>query len=725
MTASLTARLLATFLDELDEQVKAMNAELLALEHGPAEGAQVRPLFRIAHTLKGAARAAGVTAVEGACHELETRLASARSGVDPLKPHEVARLFTIADAFSDASRRLRSGTTLEGSPVARLAVELRRDAPRDAPERAAAEHAPVPVTPLPPRPPATTPTGMPASDAVIRVPAAQLDALMASLGELQGTNGHSAGLAADAELLRAGLEAWMSDVRRGGHGALPDAEFRRLQGIARGLTRLSERVVRDARARSLASRTVTDRARQLRMRPFADITDALPRAVRDVANALEKDVRLELHGLATEADRAVLDALREALLHLVRNAVDHGIELPGERQLRGKPMQGTVEVRAAVRGDRLQVTVRDDGAGIDTTALRLELTRAGRVVPRDDRQLSRGLLEGGISTRGEVTAISGRGVGLDLVRAAAERVNGTLDVSWEPGSGTTFVLECPISLARIRAVLVRIGDATMLVPTIHVIRILRVSREQVRRVGGRDVLPDGESSASPMVVVPMARLLGPPYPDIPPRAMMVVLVVQSAGSRVALAVDDVLGEEEMIARPIPPGFPISPHVAGAATPEAGRVALVVNVPSLVAQGVGYQGTGDLSGPDGNGAACPRRVLVVDDSITTLTLEQGVLEAAGFEVRTARDGAEAWGLLETHEVDLVVSDVDMPRMDGFTLCEAIRASPRLASLPVVLVTAEEAPESRARGLAAGADAYLGKSSLDHVTLLDVVRQLVGA
>lgn len=724
MTASLTARLLATFLDELDEQVRAMNAELLALEHGPAEGAQLRPLFRMAHTLKGAARAAGVTAIEAACHELETRLASARSGADPLNPHEIARMFTVADAFSDASRRLRSGTTLEGSPVARLIGELRRDGPPDAPEPVTPQRPPEPAAALPPPPPAVTPTGTPASDAVIRVPTAQLDALMASLGDLESANGHSVGLAEDAERLRAGLDAWMSELRRGAPGALPDAELRRLQGIARDLARLSERVVREARARTLASRTVTDRARQLRMRPFADITDALPRAVRDVANALSKNVRLELQGLGMEADRAVLDALREPLLHLVRNAVDHGIEPPGERRLKGKPPQGTVEVGAAVRGDRLRVTVRDDGAGIDTTALRLELTRAGRVAPRDDRQLSRSLLEGGISTRGEVTAISGRGVGLDLVRAAAERVNGTLDLHWEPGSGTTFVLECPISLARMRAVLVRLGDATMLVPTIHVIRILRASREQVRRVGGRDVLPDGETT-SPMVVVPMARLLGPPYPDLPPRAMMVVLVVQSAGSRVGLVVDAVLGEDEMIVRSIPPGFPISSHVAGAATPEAGRVALVINVPSLVAQGVGHQGAGNLSGPDGNGASRPRRVLVVDDSITTLTLEQGVLEAAGFEVRTARDGAEAWALLERHEVDLVVTDGDMPRMDGFTLCEAIRGSPRLASLPVVLVTAEEAPESRARGLAAGADAYLGKSSLDHVTLLDVVRQLVGA
>jgi two-component system chemotaxis sensor kinase CheA len=568
----------------------------------------------------------------------------------------------------------------------------------------------------------------------VRVPAAGLDRLLASAGELTVASSRLETRAPELEVLRDSAAGLAREWQRLAHhvsaalertGARPEVagavaglgdELRRLAGAAEQAAAASRD---DARRVTRAAAEVSDRAHRLRMRPFADACDALPRVVRDVARSAGKRARLEVRGGRVDADRAVIDALREILLHLVRNAVDHGIRAPEVRARAGKAEEGRVVVAAALRGDRLQVTVSDDGAGLNEAAVRGQLARRGLPVPDSPAALGRALFEAGFSTRDQADAISGRGVGLDAVRDAVARIRGSVEVTWEAGRGTTFHLECPVSLASVRVLLAEVDGQLLALPTAAVEHLERVQPERLRQAEGRPVLV-GEGA--PVPVVSLARVLGPPFAERPAERAAVAVRLAAGERRLAVVVDGLLAEQEVVVRPLERIRVPLRHVSGAALLAGGDVALVLDPAALLATGLAPGAGITLAGAPAQPAR--RRVLVVDDSVTTRTLEQSILEAAGCEVLTAVDGAEAWERLQDEPCDLVVSDVEMPRMDGFALCRAIRESRRFRTLPVVLVTALEHEEDRARGLEAGADAYLVKSSFDQQELLDTIRELVG-
>ena len=720
----LAARLLTTFLAELDEQVRTLNADLLALEANPADAERLKSVFRVAHTLKGAARAAAIAPVEQACHALEALLAEARDGRIRLGPQEFSLLFSAVDALGNAGKHLTTGRELAGFPLNAIRDRLKR--------RASGEREPALPGPSPP----SAPSPLQRGDGQVRVEAEKLDALLAATGQLLITGSRVASRPAELQALHdaaaRSVTEWSRSSRRlrlalersGATSDLTQAVGRMeesLRHLLRDAGRLAGDTRADARGLSQATDEVADRARRLRMRPFAEACEALPRVVRDVASTAGKEAELEVLGGEVEVDRAVLGGLQEALLHLVRNAVDHGIELPGERARTGKPKQGRVAVAAALRGDRLVVTIADDGVGLNVAAIRTVLERRGLTVPADERELVRTLFEGGLSTRGQVTAISGRGVGLDVAREAVSRIRGSIEVQWVPGHGTTFTLECPPSLATIRAVMVALGPQTLAVPTAHVERLLRVRPDDIRHAEGHDVIATPEAAVR---LVALARLV-PPLVERPVAGPIPVLLLRAGERRLAVAVDELLAEQEIVLRPLARGPQPLPHVAGAAILGMGRVALVLNPAAIIGLGLGMGvGPGITVAAPKAVALAKRRILVVDDSITTRTLEQSVLEAAAYDVLTAVDGADAWRMLQEHGCDLVVSDIEMPRMDGFALCEAIRGSKRFKELPVVLVTALETPQHRERGLEVGADAYIGKSSFDQQNLLDTISQLIG-
>ncbi len=724
------ARLLATFIGELEEQVRVMNADLLALETEPTDAERLKSLFRVAHTLKGAARAAGVPPIEQTCHTLEALLAQARDGKQRLTVDDFALLFLAADALGDAGQRLRAGRDLEGSSLAALRARLKRREEK-APSRTAAR--PELVT----RPSAASPPPQQErAEGQVRVEPEKLDALLAASGQLTVAGGSVTGR-------RAALEAWhqfadrcATDWTRTDHrirlalerSGAPPALLQAVSGMRENLRRLAHdagglaaEAASDARALSQATDEVAARVRQLRMRPFAEAYEALPRVVRDVATSAGKEVDLEMLDGAVEVDRVVLDGLRETLTQLVRNAVDHGIESPDQRERSGKPRRGKLSLSAALRGDRVSVTLSDDGAGLDLAAIRAQLQRRGLPIPPDERELVRALFEGGFSTRAEATTISGRGVGLDIARAAVERIRGTVEVTSEPGRGTSFTIECPPTLATIRALLVRVGPQVIAIPTTSVERLIRVRPEQIKHAEGRDVVVTEEA---PVPLVPLGRLL-PPLVERPPAGPLSVILLSAGGRRLAVAVDELVAEQQVVLRPLKTGRRPLPYVSGAAIIGMGRVALVLNPTSVITAGLAPGTTlGSAVAPATPAREARRRILVVDDSITTRALEQSILESAGYDVVTAVDGADGWKVLQENGCDLVVSDIEMPRMDGFALCLAIRASKRFKEVPVVLVTALETPEHRARGLDVGADAYIGKSSFDQKNLLDTIRQLVG-
>jgi len=739
------------FVDELGELVGQANECLLALERAPGDAEQLRTLFRIMHTLKGAARSAGVAAVEEHCHRLEALLASARDAGRALTTDEIEMLFGGVDALSSAGAALRRGES-----VGRIAVHgfsgragrgglLPAEVEQVAGPVPIARRAPAPVdarsapraSPAPAPSPVPAPAQPHALEASLRVGpervdelfgisnrllifAAQSEASPAIVGQLEASVTRASAawrrLRREAESISAPVGSAAGQAARD-LATLDDAT----ELLRRESTRLLAETTRNAREARRIAEDMSRGVRELRMRPFADALTDLPRLARDVATAAGKIVRVETSGGTLQADRVVLAQLREALMHLVRNAVDHGLEKPDARRAAGKPDEGTLRVDARLVGDRIVVTVADDGAGLDIASVRRKLKAREENVPDDDRAVVRRLFMGGISTRTEATAISGRGVGLDVVRAVADRVRGSVDVTWTAGRGTTFTLEAPLTLATARAVLVRVGQAHVAIPAAFVERLMRVAPDDLRTVEGRLAV---QTADEPAVIASLAAVLGPPLVDRAPDGPLSFAVVRVGALRVALRVDALLEEIEVVVRPIRAHGQVPvPHVSGAAMLASGTIALVLNVTSAAAAALGLPfGSAHLPTRD----AAPtvrRRVLVVDDSITTRTLEASVIEAAGFDVITAVDGADALRLLQERGADLVVSDVEMPRMDGIQLCESIRALSRFRETPVILVTALETPEHKARGLEAGADAYLGKSTFDQEALLTTIRDLL--
>ena len=762
----LAKRLLATFVEELDEQLAVLNTDLLALEREPGDVERLRSVFRVAHTLKGASRAAGIGAIEDLCHALEGALANARDGRVPLTPAQLSLGFSAADALADASTQLRSGETIPASAFASLVSSIRNQTPLPGASSSRRPPAATPVggSPAPPAPSTLVPaaaaappdagpaeTAKPDSGVIdaravpasggresteqVRVAARQLDGLVAAAGELLGISASLAERPPEVETLRNTVARWRSRWKKGfGTRRRAPASMSNAQGesiaeeidrsmleLARDLATLSRRIASDAHAAEITSARLIDASRRLRQRPFAEATEPLARTARDVATRLGKDVRLVVTGQDVVADRIVLEALREPLLHLVRNAIDHGVEMPADRVQRGKPATATIEVTAVLRGDAIHVTVSDDGAGLDIKGIRAAIARRGGRAPETDRDAALSLFGGNLSTRRVATEISGRGVGLDIVRAAIEAIGGTVDVQWIAGKGTRFMLDAPLSVATMRLLLVCVDNHHYAIPTAFVDRVARVGGDAVSRVDGKVVLIDGRN---PIPVVSLARLLGPPLTDRPVGDTFSVARLAVGSRRVAVVVDELVEERELAVRPIDFAADAAERYVGAALLRDGAVAPVLHVAGLLDAALASGGT--RSGVTMAATAKRRRVrvLVSDDSITTRTLEQSLLSAAGYEVTTAVDGADAWRVVQAGGIDLVVTDVEMPRMTGIELCEQIRASQAFATLPVILVTSLDLPEQRMRGMEAGADAYITKSSFDQDTLLDTVRQLLG-
>ncbi|HEX5658701.1 MAG TPA: response regulator, partial [Polyangiales bacterium] len=423
---------------------------------------------------------------------------------------------------------------------------------------------------------------------------------------------------------------------------------------------------------------------------------------------------LLLEGDQVELDRDLVQRLRDPLLHLVRNAVGHGLERTDERVRRGKPRAGTVKIRAELRGSLVELTVSDDGRGLDLAKIRDRARRMGLPEVGDDDELAAYVFVPGLSTENTVSEISGRGVGLDAVKRSIEALHGTVSIGTRDGQGVRFVLRLPLTLSKLRALHFTVAAEPYAVPTSHAVRVLRFRGDQILNIGGRELVR-AESELVPLVSC--AQLLGLPDRARAAGEQAQAMVLSNAGRSVALIVGELLGESESIVHKLPARVAGGDFVSGASVLARGRVALVLNGSELARAAFAQVR------PQGALFAAPvtkkRRVLVVDDSITTRALIKSIVEEGGYDVTAARDGMEALKLLHEQPFDLVVSDVQMPNLDGFGLTEQIRKTPKFARTPVVLVTSLEGETDKLRGLEAGANAYLGKSAFDHRVLLEVL------
>ncbi len=473
---------------------------------------------------------------------------------------------------------------------------------------------------------------------------------------------------------------------------------------------------------------VAEEVQRLRMLPLSVLFEPYPRMVRDLARELGKEVELVVDGEDTRADRAVVEALRDPLLHLVRNALDHGLESRVDRVASGKHPRGKLTLGAARDGNRLVLRVEDDGVGLEPAVLRRAAVRKGfmdeaSAAVLSDQSARELIFLSGFTSREVATDISGRGVGLDAVRSSLRALGGDVLVESTPGRGTRFELRVPVSLTVAPLLFVKVAEETLCLSAVHVSRALKVEASQLKEVAGRAVL---EVDDQPMPFASLGALLGL-SPDQAADEGALVLVVRSQGAVAALAVDRVLEERVQAILPLKGLMARFPHLTGATTLADGRLAMVLSAAHLIASAQGAAGLRAQRAATARPAPTPaprRRILVVDDSPLTRELIGSLLEAVGYDIIMAADGMEALDLLANTKVDLVCSDLEMPRVDGLELTRRLKAHPTHKVLPVVILTTRGGEEDRQRGLAAGADGYITKGDLVRQDLVDVVGRLLG-
>lgn len=752
------ASLLELFSLEAEAQTQVLSAGLLALERNPAQPDQLEACMRAAHSLKGAARIVGIDAGVSVAHVMEDCLVAAQEGRLLLRPEHIDALLQGTDLLMRiATPGDPAGEGLVPVFLTQMAGLL--DSPPSAMQVAPplpAATAPAMVAPPPamePEPePAAEPEAEPVvrpragkragegSERVLRVTADRLNSLLdlssKSLVETQRLKPYLATLQRLKRMhgqgMRAldGLKAQLEDSGQGPE--VLDALVQTQQLLAETQQILLQQAAdldEFGWQASQRAQLLYDTALACRMRPFADVLTGQSRMVRDLGRSLGKPVRLLVEGEKTQVDRDVLEKLEAPLTHLLRNAVDHGIELPERRLLAGKPSEGTVRLRASHQAGLLILELADDGAGIDLERLRRSiveraLSPAETVAQMSEAELLTFLFLPGFSLRDTVTEVSGRGVGLDAVQHMVRELRGSIELTQVAGQGCCFHLEVPLTLSVVRSLVVEVGGEAYAFPLAHIERTLDVPAESIVQIEGRQHFWHEDRHIG---LVAASQLLNRPATQDAGQSLRVV-VIRERDQLYGVAVERLIGERVLVVMPLDPRLGKVQDISAGALLDDGSVVLIIDVEDLLRSVDKLLSTGRLEriergGQHGRGVA-RRRVLVVDDSLTVRELQRKLLGNRGYEVAVAVDGMDGWNALRSDDFDLLITDIDMPRMDGIELVTLVRRDQRLQSLPVMVVSYKDREEDRRRGLDAGADYYLAKASFHDDALLDAVEELIG-
>lgn len=726
------------FVEEAGEYLHTMESRLLDLERNRGDAARpVEELFRAAHSLKGAAQAVELPAIASACQAMESVFSRIKKGSLKLGADGFDLLQRAADTLAGM---VDSHEGEDAGATAPLVREIEGLLEGDAGRTASASPASVAKTDSPGGDRAPSAVMRTQAHETVRIASSKLDSLLLKAQELIAMNISLAVRIGDAqELLNLESELereWnfaLASLSREGGGARSPVETagfmrsgRRAQGRIRERLRRMENSLRaDHRmAVGLADDLIED-ARTAAMLPLSSLLSAFPKIVRDLSRDLGKEVEVVLLGGETEVDKRVLEGLKDPLVHLVRNCVDHGLERPEERRAAGKAPSGRLTISASqVAGGRMELLVSDDGRGIDAAKLRKKAVESGGMSQGeaenlDDASALELIFRSGFSTSAAVTEISGRGLGMAILREGVEGLGGRLSIESERGRGSTFRLNLPLALATLRGVLVEERGWLFVIPSASIERVGRVDRSEVGRIGrSESILVDGV----PVALAGLGDVLEmPARDDAAESGRLTYVMVEAGGLAGAFRVDRVLDEREMLMKSLGSLLARVRNVAGATVLGTGEVVPVLNSADLVRS----LRRSDAGRTPGGLDECARRrrILVVEDSITSRTLLRSILTAAGYDVGVAVDGQEAWEFLSVGEVDAVVADVEMPRMNGLELVRKMRSEPATAALPVLLVTSLESEEDRERGAEAGADAYIVKSGFDGEALLEALHRLL--
>ncbi|QXI07326.1 hybrid sensor histidine kinase/response regulator [Pseudomonas tensinigenes] len=750
------ASLLELFSLEAEAQTQVLSAGLLALERNPTQADQLESCMRAAHSLKGAARIVGIDSGVSVAHVMEDCLVSAQEGRLLLRPEHIDALLQGTDLLMrvatptnapqpsdiDAYVALMASLLDPSTPAATLIAPPMAELQLQAPS--VFEPAPAPIMDAPVEP--SEPTSRKSKrtteggERVLRVTAERLNSLLdlssKSLVETQRLKPHLATMQRLKRMQNNGLRALENlNVHLKEHAlslealeALEDA--RRL--LAESQQLLSEKnaeLDEFAWQASQRAQVLYDTALACRMRPFADVLTGQVRMVRDLGRSLGKQVRLEIEGEKTQVDRDVLEKLEAPLTHLLRNAVDHGIETPKQRLLKGKSEEGLIRLRASHQAGLLVLELSDDGNGVDLEKVRRsiverQLSPAETAAQLSEEELLTFLFLPGFSLRDTVTEVSGRGVGLDAVQHMVRQLRGAVVLEQTAGEGSRFHLEVPLTLSVVRSLVVEVGEEAYAFPLAHIERMCDLAPEDIVQVEGRQHFwHEGQHVG----LVAASQLLNRPASQNSGETLKVV-VIRERDAVYGVAVERFIGERTLVVLPLDERLGKVQDISAGALLDDGSVVLIVDVEDMLRSVDKLLNTGRLEriARHGNQAAesARKRVLVVDDSLTVRELQRKLLLNRGYDVAVAVDGMDGWNALRSEDFDLLITDIDMPRMDGIELVTLLRRDNRLQSLPVMVVSYKDREEDRRRGLDAGADYYLAKASFHDDALLDAVVELIG-
>jgi two-component system, chemotaxis family, sensor kinase CheA len=702
------ADLIPLFVEEARDRLERLATCVPRLETDPQSVVEAK---RELHTLKGAGRMMRIGALAELCHAAEEVLHAARPGMIQLLTRVVDELTALVETVSQGREPVADAKLLQNMHDHVAAEE---SPPEPVPEPAVVvEEAPPEPEPAPqPAPAAPVPSAKavaPSSSANdVRVDAAALDAVAerATQVRIMAVAGRQ-------------ITERIYDLARLAEDGLHEPQPTQVLAVlATMLRRVAVELEGGQRRLIRSSEEQLEKMLSLQLQPLRGFLLSFARYARELARSLHREVEVELEGEETRLDRRIARELEEALLHLLRNAVDHGIEPPDVRAALGKPRAGRIRVKALPDGPKVRLIIEDDGGGIDVPrviqqAVDVGLVDAVSAPGLGKKEALRLLFAPGFSTRKQISEISGRGVGLDVVATAVNRLGGEVFVETEPRKGTTFIVEVPVARRGESVMLLRVGQLRIALPGSIVRRATRLEPGMVVERDGRTLasFPDRL-----VPFVPLARIYGQPAAE-----SQLLLEGIVSGQPLALAVDDVEGEEEVLVRPITRRAPTDRLLEGVALLASGEPVGVL-APAVLAQREYLRA---LPAVRQQAVARRVRVLLVDDSLVTREMERRLLEDAGFEVSPASDAEEALSLLGEESFDCVVTDIEMPRMDGFELAATLRGMEHFSQLPIIVVSTRDRPEDRLRGLKVGADAYLTKQSLDAGELVDLVRRLSGS
>jgi len=735
------AELFDLFRAEGREHIARITELWLAVEQGTADAEGLEDLFRAAHSLKGAASTLGVDNLADVAHALEDVFGAVKRRDVPCDAEAadvVLRGLDVIAAILERASAAGEPDVPEAAPVAESIRGWLHDklAGTAAPPPPAAESAaakpPVsgPPTVEAPRPQPEVAAPAPRREETLRVPASKIEAVASGFEELWAAKYRTDRLAErvgenalTARAAARGLNQALTAYERGGEPAelasRVTAAARGVAALERGLRALDFDFAIANQRTGVDLLSFGDEVNSLRMAPLRDMLGAFRRTIRDTATRMGKRVALEVEGEDNELDKAVIEVVKDPLNHILRNAVLHGIEDEAARIAAGKPPEGKVSITTRRAGTRFEITVEDDGGGLDLEGVKRAAVATGVVTAEAAAKMgvaeaTRLVFEAGVTTREGASEWGGRGVGLNVVAVNVAALGGDVEVWSAPGRGTRFTLTLPVTLAMARGMVVTAGGQRFILPSAVIRRVAEVPAEGKPTYKFEDrILAVGELA----VLLGLAGDRGRPGPAYP------VLVLNTPTGGAALVVGEMGAESEFLAKSLPPAAGFTPLFTGAHVTGTGEIILILNADALV-RAINY---GDARWEEVAVPAAPERkvrtVLVVDDSLTTRALEKNILEAAGYRVVTAASGEEAMGTLATTACDIAVLDVQMPGMDGFELTRRLRSDAAWRDLPVVLVTSLDTQADVARGLDAGADAYIRKSQFDQRELLATIGQFL--